>query len=1363
MAAALVPAGPAAASTQRALAFNGQFARVEVPDHPSLRPPVMTLEAWAKPTAAKHAFITGKNAWALAVAPAYHGVMFRWVLGINGILRYADSPPLPLNRWYALAGTYDGTTMRLFVNGEPVKTQTYPGTVVQDANLFRIGTLGASNDYFEGLIDEVRVSNVVRYGPEGYVARRTPFTTDAHTVGLWHLDEGSGTTTADASGNGHHGTLWEGPAWTADSPFNPAETNPPVITNRAVTKISRTTAQISWTTNEPATSVVEWGTTTAYGSWRQDTALVTKHGMSIGGLTPGTTYHYRIISRDAALNETVTADGTFTTATSAAADPSVLGEWGPVQSWPTVAVHMVPMYTGEILVWDAWEIPSWPKVWNPATDTWTYLSNPFGLFCAGVAQLPDGKILIAGGHADAGVGIGVTFLFDPATKTFEQVQDMAYARWYPAATKLGDGRVLLISGNIDATTLAVTPEVFDPQTKTWSSLSGISTDDMPTAILYPAAFTRPDGKVAVIAPSSGLMRTIDVGTQSYVLEAPTWKTGGTVAQYRPGKLIISGGGEVGRLDEYSGQSMKGTEVIDLNQADPQWRTTSSMEFGRAIHMLTVLADGTVMAIGGNATNNLEAVEGPTVTELWDPATETWSRLAPMAHPRMYHSTSTLLPDGRVLVAGGGRLGVAVNYLDAQIYSPPYLFKGPRPEITNAPAAAAYGEGITVSTPQAADIASVNLINLATSTHNLDQEQRFVPLSFTKLGGQLSVQIPGNPNLAPPGYYMLNIVDSNGVPSVARIIHLTGSGSGDTQAPSVSVTAPAAGATVSGDVALAAEATDDVGVESVQFKVDGNPVGPPDTSAPYGMTWDSTTVPDGQHTITAEARDAAGNTGVSAPVTVTVQNGPPDTTPPVITNVQANGVSTTTAIITWDTDEPADTQVEYGTSPAYGQTSTLQPSLVTQHSVALSGLAPGTTYHFRVRSRDAAGNLAVSEDHTFTTTTTPTLFCTIIDPSIGANLSGVVPVHVVAEGGSGGVQGVQVRIDGQNLGPELTAPPFVVQWDTRSVANGEHTITAVARDGAGNTQTSDPVTVTVSNPDPVYVADTTMADFAAGTPSGTYVSKLEDGEVMVAPTLGEEFEGSAVPPPFTTTAWQTGGTAGVSGGALRVDGARVRTSSGYAPGRWIEFVATFRKGAANQDVGLGSNNGGRPWAVFGTRGGGKLWARTAVNSSVATETDLGTVHLDVPRLFRITWTSTQVVFSVDGTVVATHTTSPTANLRPLASDRKVGGPQLQVDWLQMGPGLTTGTFTSRVFDAGVVGARWGAIDWNAHLPPSSSFAVTVRTGSTPVPDSTWGAWTPVGKGDDIGQIGRYAQYRVTLTRNGSGASPIWRDVMIRANP
>jgi hypothetical protein len=190
---------------------------------------------------------------------------------------------------------------------------------------------------------------------------------------------------------------------------------------------------------------------------------------------------------------------------------------------------------------------------------------------------------------------------------------------------------------------------------------------------------------------------------------------------------------------------------------------------------------------------------------------------------------------------------------------------------------------------------------------------------------------------------------------------------DTTPPMVSMSAPANGATVSGKVTVSANATDNVGVAGVQFKLDGANLGAVVTGAGpvYSVSWDTTTVSNASHTLATVATDTAGNSATSASISVTVSN------PPVITSVTAGAITSSGATITWTTNQASDSQVAYGTSSTYGSTSALNSTLVTSHSVILSGLAASTTYHYQVLSRDAQGLLASSRDFTFTTGTSTT--------------------------------------------------------------------------------------------------------------------------------------------------------------------------------------------------------------------------------------------------------------------------------------------------------------------------------------------------------------------------------------------------------
>jgi len=277
-------------------------------------------------------------------------------------------------------------------------------------------------------------------------------------------------------------------------------------------------------------------------------------------------------------------------------------------------------------------------------------------------------------------------------------------------------------------------------------------------------------------------------------------------------------------------------------------------------------------------------------------------------------------------------------------------------------------------------------------------------------------------------------------------------------PLVSITSPGGGAIVSGSIPVTASATDNVGVVGVQFRLDGAALGLENTTAPYSVTWNTNGAANGSHTLTATARDGAGNQTTSAPVTLSVNN---DTTPPVLLSVVTSGISASVATVTWITDEASDSQVEFGSTVAYGSATALNASLVTAHAATLTGLTDNTLYHARVRSRDAAGNLVTSGDITLTTLDGTAPAVAISAPATGTTISGTAAISASATDNVG-VAGVQFAVDGVALGAEITAAPYSVSWNSVAVANGSHTLTATARDAAGNQTASAPATVTVNN-------------------------------------------------------------------------------------------------------------------------------------------------------------------------------------------------------------------------------------------------------------------------------------------------------------
>jgi galactose oxidase len=376
-----------------------------------------------------------------------------------------------------------------------------------------------------------------------------------------------------------------------------------------------------------------------------------------------------------------------------------------------------------------------------------------------------------------------------ATPTGQEVR-----RWYPTATTLPDGTVLVISGSYKdpnlqegkQTVIVDLLQVWDDGE--WTTID--KTDGSPLNFiglpLYPRMHVAGDGRVFMSGTNDRglLLKTVEPGEWTELAFRSLGNRDYCAAvMYAPNRVLYIGGGN----DEGSHAPTAGAEVIDLDAAVPRWKRTESMHFARRQHNATLLPDGTVLVTGGTrggggpnqGFNDLDAGQPVHVAELWDPATEKWTLLAAEDVPRCYHATAVLLPDGTVLSADGGEYrpddrnpnAPEDSHRDAQIFSPPYLFKGPQPVITTAPASVGYGAQFVVTTSQAAQIRKVTWLGLSSVTHSLDQNQRINRLQFTTSATGLDVTAPASPNECPPGHYLLFIVDDAGVPSEAKIVQI----------------------------------------------------------------------------------------------------------------------------------------------------------------------------------------------------------------------------------------------------------------------------------------------------------------------------------------------------------------------------------------------------------------------------------------------------------------------------------------------------------------------------------------------------------------------------------------------------------------
>ncbi|MFJ2087813.1 galactose oxidase-like domain-containing protein [Streptomyces sp. NPDC087901] len=375
-------------------------------------------------------------------------------------------------------------------------------------------------------------------------------------------------------------------------------------------------------------------------------------------------------------------------------------------------------------------------------------------------------------------GIREAYEFDPVAEKYITVDPMNEARWYPTLTTLKDGRVLALSG-LDELGQIVPgkDEIYDPATRKWE-YTGI-VRKFPT---YPAVFLLNDGKLFYSGSNAGYgPATVgrapgvwDLATNRFTripgLSDPDKMETSATVRLPPAqdeRFMVIGGGGVGESDRSSAKS----RLVDLSDAEPEFKDGASLDEGTRYPSASLLPDDSLLVTGGSDDYRGRGGSDVLQARLYDGKSDTYTRVADPAVGRNYHSGSVLLPDGRVMIFGSDSLysdkantrpGVFEQRIE--IYTPPYLYRGSRPELTAGPKRIERGGTAVFTANRASSVRSAKLMRPSAVTHVTDTDQRSVALGLKRTDGGISVTVPENRALVPSGWYMLFVTDDRGTPS-----------------------------------------------------------------------------------------------------------------------------------------------------------------------------------------------------------------------------------------------------------------------------------------------------------------------------------------------------------------------------------------------------------------------------------------------------------------------------------------------------------------------------------------------------------------------------------------------------------------------